>query len=206
MQYIHCTSEMSTETILLLFDFSNSASTPLNFKALNLTQIHLWEDLKASAHFATEVLQQVAVSSHLQSHHPSTREALCLYAPSYRPAGRHRAPPGPTPSCPDPCSDSPWVPVLLQDALCSSRTLCSYWALAEDTQMLLPCHVLPVIYAVHLLPLAGTNSGKNYLFPAHNKFCTFKCSSPFIVSSFNNFKTCYSTAFVLYLITTQLYS
>lgn len=114
---------MSTETILLLFDFSNSANTPLNFKALNLTQTHLWEDLKASAHFATEVLQQVTVSSHLQPHHASTREAPCLCAPSDRPAGRHRAPPGPSPSSPDPCSDSPWVPVLLQDALQQQNTL-----------------------------------------------------------------------------------
>lgn len=207
MQYIHCTSEMSTVTILLLFDHSNSANTPLNVKAFDLTQTHLWEDLKASAHFATEVLEQVTVSSHLQPHQPSTGEATCLYTPSDRLPERHKSLPESHILSWSPCSHSPWVSVILHDALQKQNSLLLLllvWALAEDTQILLPCHVLPVIYAVHSLPLARTNSGKNYLFPAHKRSCTFKCSSPFTVSSSNSFKTSYSTAFVLCFITTQL--
>lgn len=50
---------------------------------------------------------------------------------------------------------------------------------------------------------AFTFFSKNYLFPGHKRSCTFKYSRPFAISSFNSFKTCYSTAFVLYCVTTS---
>lgn len=126
LEYTHCTSEMSTVTILLLFHFANSANTLWTSKLLDLSQTHLWEDLKASAHFATEVLKQVTVSSHLQPH-SSTREATCLYTSGIhiRLAERHRSPPESHTSLSwSPCRDSAgdqcssMVP-------CSSRTFCS---------------------------------------------------------------------------------
>lgn len=171
---------------------------------MNLIQTHLSGDLKASAHFATEVLKQVTVSSHLQPHHPSKREATCLYTPSDRLAERHNRPQSHTPSSPDP----PAAVSGQQSSsmmLCRSRTVCSPCP-SGHLQKTLKHFSHAMFYAVHLLPLARANSGRNDLFPAQEESGAFKCSSLFTVSSCNNFKTCYSTVFVPDLITTQLYS
>lgn len=197
---------MSTVTILLLFDSANSANTLWTSKLLDLSQTHLWEDLKASAYFATEVLKQVTVSSHLQLH-SSTREATCLYPSDIhiRLAERHKHPQSHTPPSPVPpavtvleISAPPWCPAAAEY---SPPAACLGTCRRHSNTSAMPCFTTDL----HLLPLARTNSGKNSLFPAHKKSCTFKCSSPFAVSSFNNFKTCYSTAFVLYFYSSTLF-
>lgn len=153
------------------------------------------------------MLKQVTVSSHLQPHHPSTREG-CIspregcYTPSDRLAERHSRPQSHTPSSPDPSAAVPGQ--QSSSTMPCSRTVCSHCS-SGHLQKTLKYFSHAVFYAVHLLPLARTTSGRNYLFLAQKKSCAFKCSSPFAVSSFNNFKTCYSTAFVFDLITAQLY-
>lgn len=150
------------------------------------------------------MLKQVTVSSHLQAN-PSSffkRSHLPLY--TIRQTCREADhPQSHTPSSPDPPAAVPGQQCSSK-VLCS-RTLCSY-CLSGHLQKTLKYFSHAMFCAAHSLPLARTNSGRNYLFPAQKKSCTFKCSSSFTVSSSNNFKICYSTAVVLYLITTQLYS
>lgn len=157
---------------------------------------YLTEDLKAMAHFYWHTWTSHYLFPTFSLIIPSVTEATCPYKPSRLSTDRHVSHTDCTHHC---------VSMLLSDTI---HTLQKYecplllltWTLSEDSQIFLPCHVLPVSYAVRSLSLARTNSGKDYLFPAHTRY-TFKYSSPF--SSFNRFKTCYSTAFVLYFTTTS---